>query len=402
MTSTDIKPFHIDVSDEAIADLNRRLDNTRWPDDMPGVGWERGIPLDYVRELARYWRESYSWRDAEAKLNEYPQFTTEIDGTTIHFWHIKSRVPDATPIIITHGWPGAFAEFLPIIERMTNPQDHGGTNDQAFDLVIPSIPGYGFSGPTRELGWDVPRVAGAFTELMRRLGYDRYLAQGGDWGMPISLHIGLQDPEHVAGVHLNMFVTFPPTEEKELAQLTDDDRARLDFNLWHLQERMAWQKMQATRPQTVSYGLTDSPVGQLSWIAEKFKEWTDSRDAPEDAVDRDLMLTIVSIYWFTATAGSSAQFYYESAHLDADFAELWGGPWPLTMPAGVAVLPRDAALPVRSLAENLLPTLCHWTEFERGGHFGSMEVPDLFTEDVRAFAAKCHVHDPHPSLLETP
>lgn len=390
----DIRPFRILIPDEDIEDLHARLDNTRWPSELPGVGWSRGIPLGYTRELARYWRHSYSWRAAEEALNRYPQFTTEIDGTNVHFWHIRSPEPDAVPMIVTHGWPGAFAEFLPVIDLLTDPGAHGGRADQAVDLVVPSIPGYGFSGPTDETGWDVRRVARAWAELMRRLGYDRYVAQGGDWGMPISLELGLHDPEHVAGVHLNMFVTFPPEDPQELAKLTEDDHARLEFDLWHLQERMAWQKMHSTRPQTISYGLTDSPVGQLTWIAEKFKEWTDCEELPEEAVDRDLMLTIVSIYWFTATAGPSAQLYFESAHLDSDFASLWGGPWPLTMPVGVAVLPSDAVLPVRSLAETLLPTLCHWTEFERGGHFGAMEEPRRFTEDIREFVDRCRAVAP--------
>jgi len=277
------------------------------------------------------------------------------------------------------------AEFLDVIGPLTDPRAHGGDPADAFHLVIPSIPGYGFSGPTADTGWDTRRVGRAWAELMRRLGYQRYLAQGGDWGMPISLQLALADPEHVAGVHLNMFVTFPP-EGADFAALDPTDLARLDFALRFSQDGMGWQKIQSTRPQTLSYGLTDSPVGQLAWIVEKFKEWTDAPKVPEDAVDRDHLLTNVALYWFTGTAGSSAQLYYESSHTDADFAATWGGPWPLAMPVGVAVFPADAALPLRGFADAVLPTLSHWTEFERGGHFAAMEQPDLLVGDVRAFA----------------
>jgi microsomal epoxide hydrolase len=221
---------------------------------------------------------------------------------------------------------------------------------------------------------------------MRRLGYDRYIAQGGDWGKVISLNLGLADPEHVIGVHLNMLVTFPPDDPAALADLGEADLAKLGHAQWFADDGLGWQKIQSTRPQTLAYGLTDSPIGQLAWIVEKFKEWTDSDKSPEDAIDRDRLLTNVMIYWLTATAGSSAQIYYETTHLAADFVRTWGGPWPLTMPVGVAVFPADASRPVRRFAERILPTLSHWTEFDRGGHFAAMEQPELFVGDVRAFA----------------
>ena len=383
---TSIRPFRIDIPHSDIDDLNRRIDATRWPGELPGVGWSRGTPVGYLRDLARYWRESYNWRAAEEQLNKFPQFTTEIDGANVHFWHVRSPEPDATPLILTHGWPGSFAEFLTVIEPLTNPVAHGGDPADAFHVVIPSIPGYGFSGPTNDVGWDLPRVARAWAELMHRLGYERYLAQGGDWGMPISLQLGLADPGHVAGVHLNMFVTFPPADTAALSALDEQDRARLEFTVDFAQHGTGWQKIQATRPQTLAYALTDSPVGQLAWIVEKFKEWTECEKVPEDAVDRDLLLTNVTIYWLTATAGSSAQLYYESAHDDQQFAQTWGGPWPLEMPVGVAVFPRDAVRPIRRFAEQLLPTLGRWTEFDRGGHFAAMEQPDLLVGDIAAFS----------------
>ncbi|WP_199191701.1 epoxide hydrolase family protein [Amycolatopsis sp. CA-126428] len=383
---TQIRPFRIDIPQADIDDLNRRIDATRWPVELPGVGWSRGVPVGYLRELARYWRESYKWRAAEEQLNKFPQYLTEIDGTDVHFWHVRSPEPDATPLILTHGWPGTFAEFSAVLEPLTNPAAYGGDPADAFHVVVPSIPGYGFSGPTGDTGWDVSRVARAWAELMRRLGYDRYLAQGGDWGMPISLQLGLADPEHVAAVHLNMFVTFPPPDPEALSALDDADRARLEFTVDFAQHAAGWQKIQGTRPQTLAYGLTDSPVGQLAWIVEKFKEWTDSGEVPEDAVDRDALLTNVTIYWLTATAGPSAQLYFESAHDDQQFAQTWGGPWPLEMPVGVAVFPRDAVRPIRRFAEQLLPTLRRWTEFDRGGHFAALEQPELLVGDIAAFS----------------
>ncbi|MET7427274.1 epoxide hydrolase family protein [Dactylosporangium sp. NPDC005555] len=381
-----MRPFRINFPQSDLDDLARRLDHTRWPDEIPGVGWDRGVPLDYVKELAGYWRTQFDWRAVEARLNEYPHHLTEIDGTTVHFMHIRSAEAGAMPLILTHGWPGTVAEFLDVIDPLIDPVAHGGDPADAFHLVIPSIPGYGFSGPTGETGWDTGRVAGAWKELMRRLGYERYAVQGGDWGSPISLRLGLADPEHVAGVHINMCVTIPPPDPAAMAGLDDADLARLDFGLRFIQDGMGWQKIQSTRPQTLAYALTDSPVGQLAWIAEKYKEWTDSAKVPEDAVSRDHILTAVTIYWLTATAGSSAQFYYESSHVDADFVRTWAGPWPLTMPVAVASFPRDAVRPVRRFAELILPTLSQWTEFDRGGHFPALEQPELLVGDIRRFA----------------
>lgn len=388
-----MRPFKIDIPQSQVDDLKQRLANTRWPDEMPGAGWSRGVPVAYLKELAEYWQTEYDWRAAEKYLNQFPQFLTEIDGAQVHFLHVRSPEPDATPLILTHGWPGSFVEFIDVIGPLTDPAAHGGDPADAFHVVIPTLPGYGFSGPTGQAGWDTERVAQAWKELMRSLGYSRYLVQGGDWGMPISLRLGLADPEHVAGVHVNMLVTFPPADPTDseamgavMSKLTPQEMERAGFAMHFQQDGMGWLKIQATRPQTLSYGLTDSPAGQLAWIAEKFKEWTDSKDRPEDAVSRGHLLTNASIYWFTATAGSSAQLYFESEHLDADFVATWAGPWPLAMPAGVAFFPKDAARPIRSWAEMILPTLTHWTEFDQGGHFAALEQPQLFVGDVRTFA----------------
>jgi epoxide hydrolase len=381
-----MRAFRIEIPQSDLDDLKRKIAITRWPEEIPGVGWDRGVPLEYLKELADYWRTSYDWRAAEARLNEFPQFVTEIDGANVHFMHIRSPEAGARPLILTHGWPGTVAEFLDVIKPLTDPVAHGGDPDDAFHLVIPSIPGHGFSGPTGQVGWDTGRVASAWKELMRRLGYDRYAVQGGDWGMPISMRLALADPEHVVGVHTNMCVTFPPPDPSALDGLGEVDLARLEFAARFMQDGTGWQKIQSTRPQTLAYALTDSPVGQLAWIAEKYKEWTDSAKVPEDAVNRDDILTAVSIYWLTATAGSSAQFYYESSHTDADFVRTWAGPWPLAMPVGVAFFPKDAVRPVRRFAEQILPTLTHWTEFDRGGHFAALEQPELLVRDIRKFA----------------
>jgi pimeloyl-ACP methyl ester carboxylesterase len=379
-----MQPFRVEIPQAQIDDLKRRIADARWPDELPNVGWERGVPLGYLKELAEYWRTSYDWRAAEAKLNSFPQFVTEIDGANVHFIHVKSPEPNALPLLLTHGWPGSVVEFLDLIGPLTNPRAYGGDASDAFDVVIPSIPGYGFSSPLPATGWDVPRIAMAWAELMRRLGYERYAAQGGDAGSPISLVLGLVDTDHLVGVHVNMLMTFPSGDPAELADLSESDQQRLGALVKFDQDLSGYMKMMQTRPQTLAYGLNDSPVGQLAWIVEKFREWTDSENVPEDAIDRDTILTIVSIYWFTQTAGSAAQFYYEGA--PAVRAAVSGQlPPPIPVPVGVAVFPKDIFLPLRRLADRDLPIIKQWTEFDRGGHFAALEQPELLTEDVRSF-----------------
>jgi pimeloyl-ACP methyl ester carboxylesterase len=380
-----MKPFRVEIPDADLEDLRRRLEHTRWPDELANVGWDRGVPLGYLKELAEYWRTSFDWRAAEAQLNEYPQFTTEIDGATIHFLHVRSPEPDATPLLLTHGWPGSVVEFLDVIGPLTDPRAHGGDPADAFHLVIPSIPGFGFSRPLPPSGgWDVVRIANAWAQLMAELGYERYGAQGGDAGSPISLALGTIHPEKVIGVHVNMLLTFPSGDPTEFEGLSELDQQRLG-KLMHFDQHLSgYMKIQATRPQTLAYALNDSPVGQLAWIVEKFKEWTDSEKAPEDAVDRDRMLTIVSIYWLTRTAGSSAHFYYEGAEM-MRMAASGAAPPPISVPVGVAVFPHDPFLPIRPFAERDIATIRRWTEFDRGGHFAAFEQPKLFTGEVREF-----------------
>jgi epoxide hydrolase len=387
MTDTDrsdtaIRPFRVDIPQADLDDLRERLHRTRWPDELPGAGWSRGVPLGYLQGLAAYWADGYDWRKQEARLNEHPQFTTTIDGANVHFLHVRSPEPEALPLILTHGWPGSAVEFLNIIGPLTDPRGHGGDPADAFHLVIPSIPGYGISGPTRQAGWTTGRVARAWAELMARLGYGRYGAQGGDWGAFVTPELGRVDADHVVGVHVNAatfgFMPFGPVDPDELATFTDAEKARM--------ERLGsstggpgngYFEIQATRPQTIAYALTDSPVGQLAWIVEKFKEWTHAADVPEDAVDRDQLLTNVMLYWLTGTANSSARFYYENMHDTGS----WGQP-PATTPTGVAVFAEDYAIRRYAEAAN---NIVHWTEFDRGGHFAAMEAPDLLVGDLREF-----------------
>ena len=385
--ATALVPFRLDVPQAELDDLHARLDRTRWPDQLPGVGWAYGVPRDYLEELVHHWRHVYDWRAAEAALNAWPQFTTEIDGAPVHFAHVRSPEPDATPLLITHGWPGSIVEFQRIAGPLTDPRAHGADPADAFHLVLPSIPGFGLSGPTRETGWELLRVARAFGELMRRLGYATYGVQGGDWGGAISREMGRLLPGAVLGVHLNLLPNsgqdHEPTEE-ELAPLSEEERARTRASWERLRtwarDRQGYADIQATRPQTLAYGLTDSPVGQLAWIAEKFKEWTASKDRPEEAVDRDQMLTNVMLYWLTGTAGSSGRIYYERAHADYTGKP----PLPSTTPTALADFPHDNFIPLRHIAERT-NTIVRWTSYDRGGHFPAMEQPELLTADIRAF-----------------
>jgi pimeloyl-ACP methyl ester carboxylesterase len=375
-----IRSFRLEVPQADLDDLSQRLSRARWPDEIPGDDWKRGVPLDHLRELAEYWRTSYDWRKHEAELNDLPQFEIEIDGQRIHFIHVRSAEADALPLIMTHGWPGSIVEFLDVIGPLTDPVGHGGERTDAFHLVIPSIPGFGLSGPTRESGWTTRRVAGAFAELMARLGYGRYVAQGGDVGARVTPDLGRVDPDHVVAVHVNAadvgFQPFPPVPDAELAELTESERARVERITVFLSEEFGYAHIQSTRPQTLAYGLTDSPVGQLAWIIDKVQSWTHPRSAPwELAIDRDRMLTNVMFYWLMRTAGSAANIYYEGQH---------AAEWPerSSVPTGVAVFAEDIA--IRRYAEQS-NTIVRWTEFDRGGHHAALEAPDLLVADVREF-----------------
>jgi pimeloyl-ACP methyl ester carboxylesterase len=346
------------------------------------AGWERGVPVSYLRELAAYWRDDYDWRAQEARLNSYPQYTTQIDGQKIHFMHVKSPEPAATPLLLIHGWPGSVVEFLHVIGPLTDPRAHGGDPAAAFDLVIPSLPGFGFSGPVTEPGWGSRRIASAFAELMRRLGCQRYGAQGGDFGAFVAPDLGRVDPRHVIGVHVNAatvgFIPFGDITEDERASFSAVEKQRAKRLQDFLADGNGYFQIQATRPQTLSYALADSPAGQLAWIVEKFKEWTNTaHQLPEDAIARDDILTDVSVYWFTGTAASAANLYYESMH-----SRDW--PTPSEVPTGVAVFAEDVA--IRRYAEQA-NNIVHWSDFDAGGHFAALETPGLLVQDIRAFFA---------------
>jgi epoxide hydrolase len=374
-----IRPYRISVPQADIDDLRERLARTRWTRDLPGTGWERGVPAAYLRELAGHWEKEYDWRAHEAALNAYPQFVTTIDGTQVHFLHVRSAEPAATPLLLLHGWPGSIVEFTDMIGPLTDPAAHGKDAADAFHVVIPSLPGYGFSGPLTETGWTDGRTAAALTALMDRLGYDRYGVQGGDVGAFIGPLMGRAAPDRVIGVHVNALVTFPTGDPADMAALTEAERARLAAMQQWQQRSGAYMQLQGTRPQTIAHALTDSPAGLLAWIVEKFQEWTDPAAAlPEDAVDRDRILTNVSVYWYTRTAGSAAHTYYERFNDPA----AWAPRDPATVPTAVTVFTTDVS--VRRFAEKA-HNVVRWSEFGRGGHFAALEAPDLLTADVQAF-----------------
>ena len=378
-TDARIRPYRISVPQADLDDLRERLARTRWARDLPGAGWERGVPTSYLRELAAYWATEYDWRAHEAALNALPQFVTTIDGASVQFLHLRSAQPDATPLLLLHGWPGSIVEFLDMIGPLTDPAAHGGDPADAFHLVIPSLPGYGFSGPLTETGWTDGRTAAALAELMDRLGYERYGVQGGDVGAFIGPLIGRIAPGRVIGVHVNALVTFPSGDPAEMAALTGPERARLAAMEKWQQQSSAYMQVQGTRPQTIGQALTDSPSGLLAWIVEKFQEWTNPAALlPEDAVDRDRILTDVSIYWFTATAGSAAHTYYERFNDPS----MWMPQERSTVPTAVAVFPTDISVrPFAAKTSNIV----RWSEFDRGGHFAALEAPGLLTADIREF-----------------
>ena len=396
-SDAEIRPFRIDIPDADLDDLRERLARTRWPDGLPGDDWRAGAPVGYLRGLADQWRTGFDWRAQEARLNGLPQFTTEIDGQTIHFLHVRSPEPDAMPLLISHGYPSSVVEFLEVVGPLSDPRANGGDPADAFHLVVPSLPGFGFSTPVREPGWDLARTTAAFAELMRRLGYDRYGAHGGDIGAGISGMLGATQPDHVAGVHSTSDAMGVAVGEQFGYPIPDDlspaDQARVEEQRRRWADMKGYLDIMSTRPRTLAYSLTDSPAGQLAWIAQSFKEWTAAAaDLPEDAVDRDLLLANVSIYWFTRGGASAARFIYETAHAAAD----WGGDDQDQDGDGSAEVAWEAPAVPQGLAlfggDDLLRTvldpdhkMAHWTEYDRGGHFAALEVPDLLVADLRSF-----------------
>jgi pimeloyl-ACP methyl ester carboxylesterase len=370
-----VEPFRIAVPDEVLNDLRARLRQTRWPEQETVADWSQGAPLSYVQEVCRYWADGYDWRSREQALNRFSQFKTTIDGVGIHFIHVRSPQENAFPLVITHGWPGSVVEFHKVIEPLTNPPAHGGDPADAFHVVCPSLPGYGFSDKPTGSGWNVPRIATAWDELMGRIGYDRYGAQGGDWGAAVTTAIGEQNLGHCVGIHLNMPVAGPGSASRENPSPEDEAafRARKYYDQWD----SGYSKQQSTRPQTLGYGLTDSPAGQAAWILEKFWAWTDCDGHPENVLSRDEMLDNIMLYWATGSATSSARLYWES------FARMAGGQ--VAVPSGVASFPKEIIKVPRKWAERRYTDLRHWTDMPKGGHFAAFEQPELFVQDLRAF-----------------
>jgi pimeloyl-ACP methyl ester carboxylesterase len=371
-----ITPFRYRASAGALDDLKRRLAQTRWPDPETVADWTQGVPITKMKALVEYWRTGYDWRRCEARLNGFAQFRTEIDGLTIHFLHVRSQQANALPILITHGWPGSVIEFFKIIDPLTNPTAHGGRAEDAFHVVAPSLPGFAFSGKPVDRGWNAARIARAWSELMRRLGYPRYVAQGGDWGSIVTTTLAQQRPAGLVGIHLNMPSVFPdpiPTAGLSAAE----QRAVEAFRRFQT-DGFGYFLQQSTRPQTVGYALADSPVGQAAWIYEKFHAWTDNNGDPESALTRDEMLDVITIYWLTDTAASSARIYFEHAGIvganNSGVVEL---------PVGCSIFPREIVPAPRSWAERFFPRLIHWNELDRGGHFAAFEQPALFTKELR-------------------
>jgi pimeloyl-ACP methyl ester carboxylesterase len=372
----DVTPFQVAIPERDLEDLRDRLTRTRWAEPETVGDWSQGIPLGYIQELCEYWRGGYDMHRCEARLNALPQFRTELDGLGIHFLHVRSPHPGALPLLLTHGWPGSIVEFLPVIAPLVDPPAHGGSAEDAFDVICPSLPGYGFSDKPAQTGWGTRRIAAAWAELMARLGYSRYGAHGGDWGSMITMWLAAHDADHLAGIHLTMPVA-PPGELEAEEDPSGREQAALADYAQHRRWGTGYSRQQSTRPQTLGYGLVDSPAGQCAWIVEKFWAWTDCDGHPENAVGRDDLLDNVMLYWLPATAASSARLYWESFR-DRDFPVI-------DVPTGCSIFPREIIRLPRRVAERRFTDLRHWRELERGGHFAALEQPEVLVEELRAF-----------------
>lgn len=368
-----IRPFAAAVPESDIADLRRRLAMTRWPDPETVDDWSQGVPVASARSLVGYWERSYDWRRCEAELNRFPQFLTEIDGVDIHFIHVRSRNRNALPLLLTHGWPGSVLDFVTLIDPLTDPAAFGGDTADSFDVVIPSLPGFGFSGKPTTPGWTITRIAAAWAALMKRLGYDRWAAQGGDWGAAVTTALGAMQPDGLLGVHLNTPYAFP-TQIPDT--LSPDEREAVDGLARYLGELGGSNHLQGTRPETVGFALADSPAGQAAWIYEKFQSKTDNQGLAEDALGVDDMLDTISLYWFTNSAASSARIYWDNR------SATMAGPT-LTLPVAVTVFPRDIPRLPRNWIQDAYSDLIHHGEAERGGHFAALEQPETLIREIR-------------------
>jgi len=378
-----MEPFTVAIPEADLVDLHERLARTRWPDQIPGTDWRYGAKTQFVKSLCDYWASDYDWRAWEAKLNAFPQFMTRIDDHDVHFIHARSEHENATPILISHGWPGTVVEFLKIIEPLTTPEKHGGDPTEAFHVVCPSLPGYGFSGTTTREQIDTLAMAEMFAQLMQRLGYEKYVAQGGDWGAIVTSNLGAVDSDHLLGIHLNMPFGFAAGEQDNVG-LTEQEQADLaDMAHFDAQET-GYQKIQGTKPQTLGVGLNDSPAGLCAWITEKFRTWTDCDGDIESVMTKDELLTNISVYWFTQSICSSTRLYFEvTQNPRLRFLEA-----PVEVPTGVARFPKELMRFPRKWCDNVYSDIVHWEAYERGGHFAAMERPQELVSDIRAFVKK--------------
>lgn len=375
---TEIRPFHLDVPQADLDDLGRRLAAVRWPEAETVDDWSQGVPLAAMQALVAYWRDGYDWRACEARLNALGQFKTEIDGLDIHFLHVRSPHAEALPLVLTHGWPGSVIEFLDCIGPLTDPVAHGGWAEDAFHVVVPSLPGYGFSGKPTARGWDVEHIGRAWAELMRRLGYRRWVAQGGDWGAIVTTCMGGQAPEGLAGIHLNLPVA--RRRREDFVDPTLEEQEAIASGEHYKQWESGYSTQQSTRPQTIGYSLVDSPVGLAAWIYEKMLSWTDNAGRPEDALSRDTILDNITLYWLAGTGASAARLYWES------FGAIGKAP-PVLLPAAVSTFPKEISKAPRKWSERILHNIVYWRRAERGGHFAAWEQPELFVNELRnAFA----------------
>jgi epoxide hydrolase len=372
-TSALVRPFTVSIPDSEIDNVKQRLARTRWPDPETVGDWSQGVRVEHARSLAGYWERDYDWRRLESRFNHFPQFLTEIDGLDIHFIHVKSTNPGAMPLILTHGWPGSSVDFLKLIGPLTDPVSFGGDAADSFDVVVPSLPGFGFSGKPTQTGWTVSRIATAWAELMKRLGYTRWAAQGGDWGSVVTTALGDTRPEGLVGIHLNTQYAFP---EKIPDTLSPDERYAVDSLARYAGELGGSNHLQGTKPETVGFALADSPAGQAAWIYDKYQSKTDNSGLAEDAISRDEILDQISLFWLTDSAASSARIYWENRTVT------FAGP-KLTLPVAVTVFPKDIPRLPRSWIEDTYSNLIHYAEAARGGHFAALEQPEILVSEIR-------------------